>query len=81
MARWPVMLDDAILIVLHDRPDRTAAIAHISERINRRRLYVHKDGTGVFPSRSSSAPAARRRSLKSSMVRRSGPCSRTGGGR
>jgi hypothetical protein len=49
MAHWPITLDDAILIVLHDRPDRTAGTAHISEQINQRRLYVHKDGTGVFP--------------------------------
>jgi hypothetical protein len=49
MAHWPITLDDAILIALHDAPNRTASISHIAEAINKRRLYVQRGGGEVFP--------------------------------
>lgn len=48
MSHWPITLSDAILIVLMDAPDHTASTDYIAEEINRRRLYIQKQGTPVF---------------------------------
>jgi hypothetical protein len=49
MSHWPITLDDAIRIVLHDCPDRTASTAEVAHQINARRLYVKRDGAPVQP--------------------------------
>jgi hypothetical protein len=49
MSHWPITLDDAIRIVLHECPERTGSTIFVSQAINERRLYVQKDGGPVFP--------------------------------
>jgi hypothetical protein len=47
MPHWPITLDDAMRVVLHDCPDQTGSTAHVADEINRRRLYVKQDGGPV----------------------------------
>jgi hypothetical protein len=49
MPHWPITLSDAILIALHDAPNRTAFTADIAHAINSRRLYVQRTGGPVSP--------------------------------
>jgi antitoxin Phd len=49
MVHWPITLDDAIRIVLHECTNNTASTAFVADEINRRRLYIQKDGGPVFP--------------------------------
>lgn len=48
MPHWPITLDDAMRIVLHECPNKTATTTFIADEINRRRLYIQKDGGPVF---------------------------------
>jgi hypothetical protein len=36
-------------VALYDCPEKTASTTYVSEQINRRRLYVQRDGGEVFP--------------------------------
>jgi hypothetical protein len=47
MRHWPIKLHDAIQAVLYDRPNGQATTAFTADEINRRRLYVQKNGGQV----------------------------------
>ena len=44
-----ITLHEALRIVLHDIPDRTASTEHISRKIIKRKLYAQQKHGNIFP--------------------------------